>query len=265
MNKEFNLAVVQCEFKPKEVNYNLLKIEQIVQNCKFKYPNIRLIVFPELATTGYILDKTTSLLSQSSEGSDFQRLSIIAKETNIYIVYGYVERDEEGKIYNSIQLIGPDGVSIANYRKIHLTPMEHGIFEAGREIVAIETDIGKIGLMICWDLAFPELARILALQGVDLLVVPSAWEDPYSDAYEKFSIARAIDNTVFLATSNHIGTSGPLHFFGKSSIYGPDGKLLISGEAYKEEVHVTKIDITNRTTLKNEFFSMLEERRTDLY
>ena len=222
-------------------------------------PEIRLIIFPELSITGYFLSPNLIKLSDKCDGLLFEKMGLLARKYDVWIVYGYVERDG-GTIYNSIQLVDPTGKSAANYRKIHLTPLERGIFSPGNEIVAAKSEIGNIGLMICWDLAFPELARALAIKGANLLVAPSAWERPYERSYQQFAAARAIDNTVYLATSNHISKSGRLSFFGHSSIFAPDGSTIV--KAGSEETLLTaSLNENWRKELQESFFTMLNERR----
>jgi 5-aminopentanamidase len=263
--KSFKLAVVQSTFEPEKVDPNIEKMEKLTESCVQEYPNIPMILFPELSSTGYFLSSSLRKVAQTNDGYSFQKLSALAKKHKIHIVYGYVEQGDPGNIYNSVQLIDPNGKSLANYRKIHLTPLEKDYFQAGDKSVVVDTSLGRIGLMICWDLAFPELARLLAVEGAELLLAPSAWEDPFNKPYLNFGMARAIDNTVFLASSNHIGSSSSLEFFGQSSIYGPDGEVLSRAEAYKDEIITADILKDSRQKLKDEFFSMLEERRLDIY
>lgn len=263
--KKFQAGVVQSSFKPLDVERNISKIESIIENYKRNFPNIQLMLFPELATTGYFLHSSLVSVAEKEDGFSFQKLSSLSKKYNIFLAYGYAEQGDSGKIYNSVKLVGPNGDSLANYRKIHLTPLERDFFEAGSEVVSVETKLGRIGLMICWDLTFPELARILALEGTDLLLVPSAWEVPYNKPYYQFAMARAIDNTVFLATSNHFGLSGNLEFFGESAVYGPDGEIISRAAAYKEDVLVAEIELSRRWECQESFYTMLKERRTDIY
>jgi len=212
----------------------------------------------------YFLDERVYFLAESVFGEHYEILSKAASEHNIYLCYGYVERGEDDKLYNSIIFIHPNGKCIGNYRKIHLTPLERNFFTPGSDMVVVSTDLGNFALMVCWDLAFPEMARAMALQDADVLLAPSAWESPYQDAFILFGKARAIDNTVFLATCNHLGQSGNLDFFGQSSIYGPDGSTLIHA-ASDETIITCRIDLSERQSLQSSFFTMLDERRPDLY
>lgn len=265
MEQPIQIAVVQASFRNGDVAYNINRMRKMIEQHKADHPHIRLIVFPELAATGYYLSADIKEVAEEQNGTIFRQMRKAASDKNLYVAYGYVERGIAGEIYNSIQLIDPAGNALANYRKIHLTPLEKKRFASGSEAVAVQTDLGKIGLMICWDLAFPELARALALQGADLLIAPTAWERPHDDSFIKFGMARAIDNTVYVAAPNHIGQSENLSFFGKSAIYSPDGTAMASAEGDQESVLVAELDYKWRNEIKKSFFTMLDERRTDIY
>lgn len=266
MEQTFLLGLAQVRLINGNVTENLEKIKGTVEKAKEVNPSLKIIVFPELTTTGYYLDSQIEKLAEAKDGYSFEFLAKVAKENNVHIVYGYVEDGGgEGRIYNSVQLIDDRGVSLANYRKIHTTNLEVGIFDAGNETSIVQTNLGKIGLMICWDIAFPELARMLALQGADIIIAPSAWEKPFIDPFIKFGSARSIDNTLFLATCNQIGNSEQLSFFGKSSVYGPDGNVITQAYGENEEVVFAQINLGVRKEMKENFFSMMDERRKDIY
>ncbi|MCQ6267815.1 carbon-nitrogen hydrolase family protein [Fictibacillus sp. WQ 8-8] len=265
MEQPIQIAVVQASFRNGDVSYNVNRMRKMIEQIKADHPQMRFIVFPELSATGYYLSADIKEVAEEQNGTIFRQFRKTASENNLYVAYGYVERGIAGEIYNSVQLIDPSGNALANYRKIHLTPLEKEFFSSGSEAVAVQTDIGKIGLMICWDLAFPELARALALQGAELLIAPAAWERPYDGSFLKFGMARAIDNTVYVAAPNHIGQSENLSFFGKSVIYSPDGTAMVSAEGDEEGTLVAELDYKKRNEIKKSFFTMLEERRTDIY
>lgn len=258
------ISAVQGSFQNGAAKTNLSKMETIVETVLKKHPSTKVITFPELCTTGYFLSESIKDLAEKRDGPIFQTMKKMAVVNLVSIVYGYVEIDGKGNLYNSIQYIDANGKNNANYRKIHLTPLERGVFTAGSEPVTVETGFGTVGLMICWDLAFPELARMLTLKGADILLVPSAWEEPYDAPFLQFSGARAIDNSVYLVTSNHIGKSEDLTFFGKSSIFAPNGQVIATAEKQYDMITAT-IDYDWRNEITQSFFSMLEERRTDIY
>lgn len=266
MNRPFDIALAQMTPADGDIDANLAKMETIIHECKRKFPNVRLLLFPELCTTGYVLSEMLKEAAQTWDGSTFQHMSQLAQTFQLYLAYGYVEKDHTGNLYNSLILINPNGQCIGNYRKIHLTPFEKAWFSSGAEPVLADTDLGRIGLMICWDLAFPELARYLAVHGAELLLVPCAWESPFHAPFQKLAMARAIDNTIYVAACNQIGWSSSFHFFGLSSIYGPDGRKIAAANMNgREELVHAMIDQNQRQALKKHFYTMMDERRIDLY
>lgn len=265
MATDRQIAVAQAAFVNGDVSGNLDKMDRLARQCMNLHPKVRLIVFPELAATGYLLSPQAKDYAQLQTGEIYIRMRETAIRNGVWLVYGYVERDEAGHVYNAIQMIDPSGRMAGNYRKIHLTPLEKSVFRPGSDLVTVHTDIGVVGLMICWDLAFPELARSLALQGADLIAAPSAWETPYDSPFVQFGAARAIDNSVYVAACNHIGTSGELSFFGKSAIYAPDGTTACMAEENEERIIAATLDYEWRDEMKRTFFTMFADRRPDTY
>ncbi|NNU83562.1 carbon-nitrogen hydrolase family protein [Geobacillus sp. BMUD] len=266
MNRSFDIALAQMTPADGDIDANLAKMKAIINECKRQFPNVRLLLFPELCTTGYVLSEVLKELAETPDGSTFQYMSRMAQQFQLYIAYGYVEKDDIENIYNSLMLIHPNGQCIGNYRKIHLTPFEKAWFSSGAKPVLVDTDLGRIGLMICWDLAFPELARYLGVHGAEILLAPCAWESPFHVPFQKFAMARAIDNTVYVAVCNQIGRSSSFYFFGLSSIYGPDGnKIATANMAGREEMIHATIDPNEHQALKKNFYTMMDERRIDLY
>jgi predicted amidohydrolase len=224
----------------------LEKIKEIVETCKERSPNVKLMLFPELAATGFFLSSAIRQYAETQNGRIARYMSEVARENKMYIAYGYVESGSKGEIFNSLRFIDDHGELISNYRKIHITELERGVFTPGSEVVSIKTKLGHIGFMICWDLAFPELARMLAIRGADLILNPSAWEKPYDSPFLRFAMARAIDNTVYVAASNHVGKSDDLVFFGRSGLYGPDGAAVVLAAEDDEKVIVGEVDLVYR-------------------
>jgi predicted amidohydrolase len=259
------IGLVQAQFADGKVEENLRKMKNIIESCKAANDNVQLLLFPELAATGYFLSEELRGCAEGPTGEIAAYMSQAAREYQLYLAYGYAERGAGGKLFNSLRLIDRHGNPIANYQKIHITSLEKETFAAGSQVVSAQTEMGHIGLMICWDLAFPELARLLALRGADLLLAPCAWESPYEDAFLRFATARAIDNTLYVAACNHRGQSGELRFFGKTALFGPDGAMIESAEERQEHVILGDIDLPYRRNVQNRFFTMLQERRKDLY
>ena len=261
----YQIGLIQARFANEQVSENLQKMKKIVETCKEAHADVKLLLFPELAATGYSLSATLRNCAEEQHGDIAAYMAELARANDLAIGYGYAERGPAGEMFNSFQLMDRHGEPVAHYRKIHLTELERGIFAAGSEIVSAQTELGHLGFMICWDLAFPELARMLALRGVDLILAPSAWEKPYDPAFLRFGMARAIDNTVYVAACNHLGQSQHLHFFGRSTLHGPDGTSIAAADDEDERVIIGTVDLEYRRTLQTRFYTMLKERRKELY
>ena len=142
--------------------------------------NTQLIIFPELAVTGYQCGKNFKDLAETAtiNSTSVKKMSALAKEFHVHIVYGMAEKEED-ILYNSQFFIDDTGVLLGTYRKVHLFDSEKNYFTPGDQFKVFNTKIGRIGLFICYDAFFPEAARSLAIQGVDLLVNSTNWEKPY--------------------------------------------------------------------------------------
>ena len=157
-------------------------------------------------------------------------MSELAKKHKVYIAGGYPEKDEKDNCYNSAVLINPEGKSILNHRKVHLYSRlgEDKVWVSGNNFKVVQTDLGRIGILICFDGDFPESWRSLALQGVDLVLHPTAYESPCDEYgwWKKLYESNAIVNSVWCASANLVGTTpvGNSHFFGWSRIINPYGE-----------------------------------------
>jgi predicted amidohydrolase len=265
MSECFQLVTVQSHFIGGDTAANLGKMEGLVASAMSRHPCAGLLLFPELATSGY--DPRPSILVQAEDqdGKSFQRMSKIANKQKVHLAYGYLEDGGSGNIFNSLILLGPDGKMLANYRKIQLTKEEKLVFKAGDSIIIADSELGKIGLLICWDIAFPELSRVLTLGGADIVLVAAAWDKPFARPFMDFARSRALENTIYLATSNHVGITNNVDFFGDSAIIGPDGLILASAGEDVERFASSEIDFDESRTLRDGYFTMLKDRRTDLY
>jgi len=193
-----------------------------------------LLVLPELFLTGYnIPPDQLRAAAEPADGPASKASAQIARTHNMALLYGYPEQGAEGALHNSAVLIGPDGHIQANYRKTHLFgDMERAIFTPGTQPAVLATIAGiKIGVLICYDVEFPEMVRGLALRGADLVAVPTALMQPYHFIPQVMVRTRAFENQVFLAYANRTGTEGDMHYVGESCIVAPDGAFLARAEA----------------------------------
>jgi len=182
-----------------------------------------LAVFPEVFVPGYNADP---LEAQPMDGEWVQRLSDLARRSGVALVTGIAERDGTA-VYNTAVAIGADGQILAKFRKIQLwAERESRIFEPGNDYVTFEFAGRTIGLLICYDVEFPEHVRALTRQGADLVLVPTANMKPFDNINRYAVSARAMENSITVAYCNYCGTEGDLEYVGASVIAGPEGDPL---------------------------------------
>ncbi len=224
-----------------------------------------LIVLPELANSGYNFRSLSQAydLSEEIENSRFIKfLEVYSKENNCFIVSGINEM-ENGLLYNSSVLISPEGIK-GKYRKIHLFMSEKEFFQPG-DLGLPVFDLGefKLGMLICFDYLFPEIWRILALKGADIVCHPSNLVTPYG---KKVVPSHCIVNRFFAITANRIGTEGAIKFSGGSIVCSPEGEVLIKGPDMSESVGVVEIDIKQaRNKWVTEKNHAINDRRPEQY
>ena len=186
----------------------------------------RLLVMPELFLTGYNIGAAAiGAAAEPQDGPSAAVAGAIARAHDIALLYGYPERGGGGGLYNSALLVGADGTRLANYRKIHLFgDMEKAAFTPGNEpCVIVELEGVRVGVLICYDVEFPEAVRSLALRGADLVCVPTALMQPYDFVSRVLVRARAYESQLFVTYVNRTGLEGDLRYVGESCVVGPDG------------------------------------------
>ncbi|MDF2682258.1 MAG: hypothetical protein K0R47_3448 [Brevibacillus sp.] len=208
-----------------------------------------LIVFPELWKTGYHLTKGEfQQLAETPAGKTVSLLRELAKEWRTVIVLPFAEKEED-RLYISLAVIENTGELLATYRKSFVWGKEKESFTDGERVYrTIRTSLGNIGVLICYDIEFPEPARLLALQGAELIIVPSVWSFPAESRWDIQLPARALDNTVFLLGVNTVGEGS----CGKSKLVAPDGHVLC--EAPREEPCILLHEIDPTLIVKTRAF-----------
>src|SRR5579872_746294 len=220
------IVVAQMDCKLGDVRANIRAIQGIARKSMMKLkPDIA--CFPELATTGYSLNRRWKKYAEEIPGETTHQLSSIAVELGSYFICGVDELDSKSdKIFDSAILISPGGKLLGVYRKVHLWNREREFFTHGPGFPVFETKFGKIGMGICYDVEFPEAARSLASAGAEILFFPSAQMSPMERHVETYALSRAAENCCFLAFSNRVGIESGTHFFGRSEIVSPECKIL---------------------------------------
>lgn len=246
------IAGFQMQAVVGDVEANLAKID--AEAGKAAAQGVRLLIAPELALTGYGAGNLFPALASPADGPLTEQLSQIARRHGLTIVAGFAEKDGDS-VYNSAFLT--DGKSqTAAYRKSHLYgPYERQWFrpEAPSSILATIEGI-RLGMLICYDVEFPENVRRLAQAGADLVVVPTALPSGWSGAFiaEHMIRVRAFENQVFVAYVNHCGADDRFAYAGLSRIAAPDGRLLAEAPAESEALIVAEIDLGAFQTSRSE-------------
>ncbi len=232
-----------------------------------------LTVFPECALSGYMMDSREQVEAAAIEATDDRLAPLVetASESGCFAVVGLLERDAD-KVYNSAVLIGPDGIE-GSYRKQHLPRLGADAFvDSGDGKAPRVYDAGRlrVGIMICFDLRFPESARELALQGADVIAMPTNWPLTAGFLADHMTRVRAVENLVYLAVSDRCDRESGTDFLGRSQIVAPSGEVLIDAGA-DEGVVLASVDLARSRTKTLVFddppFSLqvFDQRRPELY
>ena len=258
------IALYQCQPLPLDIQANLARLQ--VQASEAAKQGAALLVCPEMFLTGYNIGQDAArALAQPSDGPAAQHIASVAQDTGVAIVYGYAELGSDGSVYNSVQLIDEHGSRVCNYRKTHLYgDLDKSMFSAGEEyfpVVAFKC--WNVGFLICYDVEFPENTRRLALEGADLILVPTANMTPYDFVAGVTVRARAFENQCYLVYANYCGHEGEIHYCGSSSVCAPDGTQI--GLAAQAEVLIVA-DLTQHRA-KGSLISntYLKDRRPGFY
>ena len=227
----FVVAGIQCDPQLGRPDRNLEMIATWAAQARSA--GAALAIFPECAVSGYCFDSAAEALefAELVPGPATAALEAIARQCNLHLVVGMLERVEQ-QLYNVAVLIGPNGL-IGSYRKIHLPFLGVDRFTAhGRAGFRVyDTRLARIGVNICYDCSFPESARVMMLAGADLIALPTNWPDSGGCAVPDFVVpTRALENKVYYAAVNRVGTERGIKFIGRSSIVDPFGKLLATAD-----------------------------------
>jgi predicted amidohydrolase len=266
MNRLLRLGLVQMDAVLGDVKANLERALNYVQEARQN--EVDLLCFPELFSTGYnpaLLGDRYYALAETVSGPTIQQLARAARENGLHMVAPIVlERSVPGVIYNSAIVLGGDGGVLGSFSKVHLVHSERLYFRAGDEFPVFETDLGKLGIMICYDAGFPEVARLLALQGAELVLAPCAFRKADKRMWDLYFRARALDNTFFVAATNRVGREGDLHLFGSALVSNPAGTLVSESPEDQENLLVVDIDLEEVRAFRARV-PFLRDRRPELY
>lgn len=266
----------------RDLDQNLTQAAALVSAAKAK--SVGLLALPEACLGGYL-----SVLGSGRDGAhdeapeslppvldlDGPELrAVAAMAGDMTVVVGFCESDGT-KRYNTAAAVTGDGV-VASYRKVHQPLGESLYYEAGDDLMAFDSPVGRMGLLICYDKAFPEAARALALDGAEVIACISAWpasrtatagelaDDRWTHRFNIFDQARGLENQVVWLAANQTGTFGSLRFVGNAKVVGPGGEILDT-TGTGEGLAVAHVDVTDALTTARRAMFHLGDRRPDLY
>lgn len=250
---------------------NLLRLKRAILAAADADANI--VVLPELANTGYMFRDSVELADnvEAVDGPTVTSWVELAREHSLVIVGGFAERGSDGKFYNSAVIVDGTGI-LASYRKAHRWGMEQELYEAGHEVPpVVDTAFGRIGLMVCYDLEFPEWVRSVALAGAELLCSPVNWPFyPRPEGERPSEIVKvqadAGTNRMFIAAADRVGTERGQEWLGGSVIVDADGFPLTPITLGAEALLLATLDLSEaRSKVIGDRNDVQRDRRPELY
>ncbi|RJX75662.1 carbon-nitrogen hydrolase [Vibrio sinensis] len=265
MKHVIQLAMIQPGGVPGNVEEN---IALAIKQCRAAaVDGANFLCLPELFNTGYHLQYLagdTVSLGEQWHSSTFSLFSSLAKELGVYILCPIVEPTPiPGVVYNSALLFDDEGNQLTSYAKTHLWALEASYFRAGDAIEAVETKFGRVGILICYDIGFPEAARTLCKDGVELLLVPAAWRIQDKDMWDINLRQRALENNFFVAGINATMDFDGLNLFGHSYACNPRGTVIAQMDD-KPGYQIVEIALNEVKRYRQEI-PYLKDRRPTLY
>jgi len=271
MSNRIKIAAVQMEPKLMKIWGNLGSIVSSVIEAADNRAN--LIVFPECSLTGYIFSSRQEALSfaETIPGPSTERVASLCQELKVYVIFGLLEKEGD-RLFNAVAFVGPKGL-IARYRKNHLPflGVDRFVDIGDKPFQVHQTPIGNIGLLICYDIAFPESSRVMTLLGTDILALSTNFPQGRGEKYGHVIIARAFENRVHVVSANRVGSERGYSFAGLSEIVDASGEVLSLASPDKEEIIYGEVSLDSarqkhRTFIPGEWeLDFIKDRRPELY
>jgi predicted amidohydrolase len=242
MDGKVKIAGVQMEPKILEKERNLSRCLEMIQVTAKE--GARLIVFPECALTGYCFSSLEEALpvAEPIPGPSTDKLIAACRELKVYVVIGLLEKDGD-KCYNAAALLGLQGL-VGKHRKLHLPYLgiDRFVNHGDLPLTVYETEVGRIGLGICYDVNFPEHSRVMALQGADIIVLPTNWPEGLEVIPSLVIPTRALDNHLYCVAINRVGEERGFKFIGRSKVAHWLGLTLAEGKPDEEDILYAEIE-----------------------
>ena len=258
------IALAQIRCRPGDVAFNTRTIVDQVRAAAEH--GCAVVVLPEMSDTGYHMP-TIVRTASAWDGWVYGEISAAAADTGVTVVVGLSER-VGGDIYNTVAVLGTNGELVAKYRKTHLITAEpvceQNTIRPGDSIALCDIAGFRAGLMTCYDIRFPELARKLTLSGAEILIVPAAFPRVRIGHWETINACRAIENQVYVAAVNRVGTDEGLAFGGSSRLLDPHGLLIAAASENDETLLVGEVSRERLAEVRGGL-KVFADRRPELY
>ncbi|MHA6483947.1 carbon-nitrogen family hydrolase [Paenibacillus sp. strain BS8-2] len=264
MATKLRLALLQMYIEAGDPERNFGKLRELMEKTMEDPNKPDVLLFPEMWNTGYALEEIEGLADVEGART-VEMLSAFSKKHGVYIVGGSIAEKRENGVYNTMLAFDREGNRIGDYSKIHLFRLmaEEKHLQAGDKPGSLTIEDAEAGMMICYDIRFPELARKLALGGAKLLFVAAEWPNPRLHHWRTLLTARAIENQMYVIACNRMGQSGETSFFGHSIVIDPWGEII--AEAGEDEmVLFADIDLSLVDDVRTRI-PVFEDRRPQLY
>lgn len=272
--KKINVALGQCASlgSPEE---NAQRIESMFLDAVSQQQNLDLVLFPEFAyfSPSGIEDSRQTAIDLKKPHPFVDRMKQLAREYHVNLIPGtFAELGEDGRCYNTSIFINRQGEIIGKYRKIHLMDaanyQESSYVAPGNELVVVEADFGKVGMMTCYDIRFPELPIQLCLKGADMLAIPAEFPagSPLPSRVDDWDLlvrSIALANLTYVVAANQFGTVHGNHHFGRSGVIDPRGTVVAAARGCQEVVLGT-VDLEYQKSVRDTLATW-RNRRPDIY
>ena len=256
------ITCIQMKMEFSQPEWNYARAEQLIRQAAQESD---VLVLPETWNAGFFPRKELDRFADEDAKRVKEQIGALAKRYSVNIVAGSVVNKRADGIYNTACIFDRSGALIGEYDKTHLfTPMEEDrYFKKGDHLTAFELDGVRCGIIICYDIRFPELTRSYAVDGLDMLFVVSQWPSVRIPHLLALTKARAIENQMFVVCCNSCGVAGSTVYGGNSSIHDPWGETLAQA-GYEEEILTADCDLSIVRGIR-ESINVFRDRRPELY
>ena len=273
------VALIQMSCSPEPAKNLRVALQRITTAAK---SGAKLVCLPELFRSLYFCQKEDYAcfkLAEPIPGATTQALSLAAKKNKVTLVASLFEKRTEGLYHNTAVVFGPNGKILGKYRKMHI-PDDPGFSEkfyfspGDTGFHPIDTPVGRLGILVCWDQWYPEAARLMALRGAQILIYPTAigWAkgekkavcDAQQNAWQTIQRSHAIANGLYVLSINRTGCEKNLQFWGSSFVAAPFGEVIAQGSSHKTEILKTTLDLSKIASTR-QHWPFLRDRRVDSY